>query len=677
MKRKSIYFFSIILLLISSIVCIASSVTYYKGEVILLEKGENIEILSNEILIDTTNSNISNEILLKNIGNDKVKTKVNIQLEDNVLSTKIHNLIIKTNENIIQYEKNENGIYSFDIEIPKNEGKKIEINYVTDNDLADAKVIKYSLDNLQLGDKKIGKVKVDIKLNEIDIPLTKAIYPGHYTVDFETNTVTVEYYNFKINNLTKDIILEKDTLKDLLKNSEQLEIVDKNITSNIEYWMKNGIEVDYKNIEYINSSLIYEQLFKPKDYKEKYWNVNTPYNELFNFYLNKQLIKDGKQEYVEDSYYYNEDIRPVYYLYTKELVKKYALDETNSYFTDMYGKNICIAYDVLPLQEELYIYKNHTMEVYNEEYDEYYCDYYVEIENKSQEEILRTKEYTNELYPYSGEKRIFVGIDINGNFIDCTLEEKIEYVNMINADMFIIQRLYNEDLGEANLYTNNLEDGTQIQMKYYNPPYVGYYVEENEEMVRAFYAIHYDIISKEEFLDREWLVEEYITYENYVEQETNEREESYRNSVKRIDDSNLSLAQIPTFILYRGYIYENEGKKFVNFQLPYNSYGTGISTTNQVLETKRAQELIKSNRENNKNIKKEIENEIASIILTQDKVYKNNTEIHENNENNNNLQHYIFLSVITLGIIICIVILIVKGIRSTKNKGGNNNGEEK
>lgn len=675
MKRKTI-FFILTLLLISSI-CIASSVTYYDGHSILLENYEGIEILSNEVLIDTTNSNVSNEILLKNTGTSRVKIKVSIKLEDNILSTKIHNLSIKANGATVEYTKDQNGIYSFDIAIPKKEGKKIEIQYVTDNNLADAKIIKYNLDNLQLGDKKIGKVKINIKLNEIDIPLTKAIYPGHYKMDFETNTLSVEYYNFKVNNLTRNIILEKDTLKDIYRNSEQLELPDRNIALNIDKWIKNGMKIDYEKLDYIDDYLIYKQLFNPKDYKEDFWSVTSPYRELFAFYLNKQLIKDGKYEYIQDEYYLT-DIKPLYNEYIKNLVLEYSLDDQNQYLTSLYGKTICILYELLPIKEDLYVYKDHMYEAYNEEYGEYYCDFYVELVKKSQDEILTTIESSNSLFHNSGEKRIFVGIDTNGAFIDCTYEEKIEYVNMINSDMLIIQKLYDKELGEENSYTTFSKDGTEIQIKHYNPPYVGYYGEENEEMVKEFYTIHYEIMSEDEFYDRDWLVEQYESYENYILHEKIEEEENYKNSVIKLDDSKLELAQIPTFILYRGYIYDNEGKKFVNFQLPYNSYGTGISATNQVLETKRAQELLTANKEKNNNIKNMIEEEICNIKLTNTKDIEDERKNQLNNKNQEtNTQHTVVLSIISLGILICIVILIFKGIKNKKNKGGNNDGEEK
>ena len=52
--------------------------------------------------------------------------------------------------------------------------------------------------------------------------------------------------------------------------------------------------------------------------------------------------------------------------------------------------------------------------------------------------ILRTEDKSNwSERPETGEKIIYVGIGITGEKIDATEEEKIEYINMINPDLYI------------------------------------------------------------------------------------------------------------------------------------------------------------------------------------------------------------------------------------------------
>ena len=71
-------------------------------------------------------------------------TKAKIKLEDPNLGLAINNLSIVVNSfKISNYEVNSDGIYSFYIEIPAGEAKKIDITYTTENSLRNAKIIKY------------------------------------------------------------------------------------------------------------------------------------------------------------------------------------------------------------------------------------------------------------------------------------------------------------------------------------------------------------------------------------------------------------------------------------------------------------------------------------------------------------------------------------------------------
>lgn len=651
---KKIPILCILIVLLISSICIAKSVTYYDGQAIVLENHEDIEILSNEVIIDTINSNIYNTIILKNIGNNKVETKVRIKLEDNILSTKIHDLSIKTNGTNIEYSKDENGIYSFEIEIPKNEGKKIEIQYVTDNNLADAKVIKYNLDNLQLGDKKIGKVKVDIRLNEIDIPLTKAIYPGHYTVDFDTNTVSIEYYNFKVNNLTRNIILEKDTLKDLRRNLSENTDDEKYLLYKIDKWLKEKAKIEYyEDRDKINRESINYDIFK----------------KIFEYIYMRQLVEEGKEEYNVD--YDSISIYERKYFFSilsKEFFIKNLSSENDYDYRindELVDKKICISYQYTDLNN-LYVYFNSTGAE---------CGGEFELKKVTEEEIFKTKDVGIEQY---GPKLIFPGIGLNGEFLDVSNQDIIDYVNMINADMHIIQKVYDGEVEvEEVIYSNDYEEYKYTIDK---APEVGYYNEKDLEMAKVFYKEFYN---ETDFYNSTWMINEYGTYDNYLLMyEEDYQKEKYK--LVKIDDEICEKAEIPTFILYKAYVKKEENKNIVDYLYSYDSYVMGLSTANQVLQTKRAQELISENREKNNNIKQNIENEIKELGFEEKnykEIEKENPNLTINNESETNtndkpvndinyleLQHLIVISTITLGILVCVCILIIKGIKSMNRR---------
>lgn len=122
--------------------------TYFDGKSIQVEKMEKWDILSNEVTIDTVNSSVKYIFLLKNITNTSIEQEVNIQLENTTLATRVEDVSIVVNQANRQYKKSEEGIYTFKIKAEANAVKKIEIQYKTENNLKDAKVIKYSLDSL-------------------------------------------------------------------------------------------------------------------------------------------------------------------------------------------------------------------------------------------------------------------------------------------------------------------------------------------------------------------------------------------------------------------------------------------------------------------------------------------------------------------------------------------------
>ena len=193
----------------------SSSITYLYLDAIKIEDS-NIEILSNELLIDTTTSKIENAINIKNTSDKDIELNLAFPLENTELNISIKDLIINLNDVQVDYVNNNKGTYLVKTKISANSGKKINIEYYTENDLQKARIIKCNFDNLK--GKKIGKLKVDVKIDDKNIPLVEKIYPGHYT--FKDNTISVEYYNYEVNTITKNIIVKKETFNNLLYGRE-------------------------------------------------------------------------------------------------------------------------------------------------------------------------------------------------------------------------------------------------------------------------------------------------------------------------------------------------------------------------------------------------------------------------------------------------------------------------
>ena len=270
---------SLIIILINCTNSIAAgSITYLYLDSIKIEDSK-IEILSNEVLIDTTTSKIENTIYLKNTSDKEINFNLDIPLENEELGISIKDLAIKLNDVQVEYVKGEKGNYLVKTKISANSGKKINIEYYTENDLQKAKLIKCNFDNFK--GKKVGKLKVDIKIDDKNIPLVEKIYPGHYT--FKDNTVSVEYYNYEVNTLTKDVILKKETFNNLLYGREN-ELYDEEIDI-INTWYSSGdININKEKFE--------------DNYRKKNWiegsENNKPINSIVKDIIDYSYIKNGK-----------------------------------------------------------------------------------------------------------------------------------------------------------------------------------------------------------------------------------------------------------------------------------------------------------------------------------------------------------------------------------------------
>ena len=147
MKRKLlITFILIIFSLINSTISIGSSSTTYLYLDAIKIEDPNIEILSNELLIDTTTSKIENTINLKNTSDKDINLDLAFPLENEQLGISIKNLVIKLNDVQVDYVKSDEGKYIVKTRISANSGKRINIEYCTENDLQKASKSRQKMD---------------------------------------------------------------------------------------------------------------------------------------------------------------------------------------------------------------------------------------------------------------------------------------------------------------------------------------------------------------------------------------------------------------------------------------------------------------------------------------------------------------------------------------------------
>lgn len=423
--------------------------TVFIGEPVVLDSYENVEITYNDVEINEETSEIKNTHLFTNLSAQTITRKASIKLEDSFSNFTINSLKIVVNGYEIKEITKEGDNYTFSFQILPNEGKKIEISYKTDNDLQNAKIIKYSLDKLK--GKYIGKFSINILFQEADIPLVEKIYPSCYQFNYTNNTMNTTYYSFTVNNLTTNFIVQKETYKNLIYGmGEELSEKDIYILKNAKAWIKEGIDFDYTDIgnkgEYWYIKDLEEQITKNMKITETQnedSHSSKSVNMIKQYIVYKQLKKDGKIQY------YNELLKddydpdsPMIFVGIfagmdgyNPLVFEYFLDYILDKDLDKYyGYKVCIDYVKSEGDKELYVHKNTTGSEEPGETDYKY--------SKTDEfSILRTK--NNVWIPDRiGAREIIINEDIDGNEIEATEEEKIAYVNMLNADLYIREVIY-------------------------------------------------------------------------------------------------------------------------------------------------------------------------------------------------------------------------------------------
>lgn len=636
---RTVILFLIILIVISShaILCSANSITYYNGNSINISDSNQIEILSTEVKIDTINSIIGTSTIIKNTSNKSRQETITLPIKNDIIETKIKTLKIMVNSIEVKYQKTDEKGYTFNIKMKPNEAKKILIVYQTVNDLKKSKVIKYNFEDLGLGNKTIKKAKVDIILQEKDIPLVTKVHPAHYT--FKDNTISIEYYNFKVNSITKDIIVEKDSYDNLLYGRDkELTDIDKKILNLLPDWEKNGITINYntdfydrgEGIKRLEIDMVLKRLTGIEIVIDENGEENISKNikSIVKYYIVKKILNDNNNKYIDslsDSYELNN---------SNILLKDIILQNcTNSKELPLLGKIVCIDYVLTTNGEELYVDK--TTDSSSE------CNITTELTKKDELTIITTNLYSLAKAQETGAKIIFLGKDI-----DATDEEKVEYVNMINADMYIRTMLYNGEYKKA-------------PYEYFEDGYVAYNGKDNLSIAKAF------VKGNNNFENTEYTEQQYY------------KEVLKENST----DYGLINSEIPCVIQYIGSIEQKDGKKVINYFWDgfYDSYARGLVSTSAVLQTDRAKQLLQTNKTKNEKTKQDTDKQLSDLKIEKDEIVpKETSELINNQEEteqdksyqdksyeepikqNFNTIIFISMGVIVFLIVVCIIILIIR-----------------
>ena len=586
-------------------------------------------------------SSVENTTIIKNSTSENISTIASIKLEDEKMGIGIKNLDISINGKSQTDIKIISGNYVFNVEIPAGEAKKIVVKYQTNSNLENAKVIKYSLQGSRW--KNINAFKINVKLPEEDIPLVKNIYPQCYK--FGDSTITAEYYNFNVNVLTQDVIIEKETYKDLLYGRENSfsdnEIA---IIKNAKDWINSGIYVDYnkyltensnyikdKNIKIVETEAVFKDLLKINE------NISTKnvIESIMEYALNRQLVTNGENNiYTSSIYNFSNENEWEY-----PLTKDYIIENSSNEVYSLKDKKICIDYVESEGDKILYVKKNVSGGL--EENTQ------METAETSEWNILRTKNSSNwSGRPETGEKIIHVGVGITGEKLNATEEEKIEYVNMINPDLYIRKVIYDDNAKTTYTYITTDNSGKQIQKteEGYIPIMVGYYNEKQKEVAK-----------------------QYITFKDEHTPENYYNDQYYSVTTRLFSNETIKeKCLVPTIAQSVGFINQEDGKYIVEFFKFGKSNGLGA--IKEAIADNTAQNLVKINQIKNEEIKTNAENEINYAII------KNDTG-EENSENSQDekkgfeltTQNIIVLAIIGASIIICLIIIIGISIMKKKN----------
>ncbi len=640
----------------------SSSITYFYAEGIKIEE-KDIEIISYEMKIDMLTSKVRVRAFLQNNSETDITTEIAIPIENKELDVTAHNVLFKLNDEVLENKKNQNGDYVLRTKFNSKSAKILYYEFITDNDLVNAKVIKCNFDNFKK--KNIGKLKVEFKIDEKNIPLVEKIYPGHYK--FKDNVISVEYYNYKPNVITREIIIQKETFNNLLY----------------------GRENEYEDFE----------LRIVKDWYEGKTKFKIPDDEYPSgipmYIIDYTEMKKGKSIGIYS-------MPPLIMDYLYENINNKKIKGYNEIATQLYGKTICIEFAETENNKKLYIEKY----VHNEEKDEEEK----KIVQCSERKILKTCLDDEATY---GARVIFVDEGISGEKLNASTEEILQYVNSINSDMFIRIEIYDGVMKEKEFKAEKIldkydgmieysekkdydEENDIAQYKYVRigRGLVGYYDNKNYEVAKAFAKDPdgTELYSKNEYYNEDNKhYEEYSLYfKDYDDYKKNYMNEYVKECIKKFPNEVISSnSKVPTVIQFIGNRKEINGKYVVEFfedEGFYNGGERGLITVPDVLKTSSAKNMISSNKNNNEKNKNEIENKINNLNIKKNERQIQDDLKKEEQEKNRviNLTNYketnediVVYGLIGAAIVICVMILFLKTIRkNNKNKEDKNGNKE-
>lgn len=632
---------SIMLLLTMLLICgnsyASSGSTVFIGEPIILDDYTDIEISYNKIDINEDTSEIKNEHIFTNTSDKTITRKATIKLEDSYSKLTINSLKIIVNGLEISKVDKDGDNYSFYFQILPNEGKKIDVSYKTDSSLQDAKIIKYTMDKIK--GKEVKLFQLNIIMNKYDIPLVEKIWPGAY--DFNNNTVSVEYFNFNVNNLTSAIIMQKETYKSA-KYGEKSEIyTDKDlyIIDNAKDLIDNGVKIEENDRDekvYSNSGT---RLDFGENYNENYTGIAKT---LYYYVYGNQLIKENKYtRSYDDSYYqkYKESrlhrnyarknclVNYIYSQADKDAILFFDAGDPNYRAA---GKKVAINFYETEQDKTLYIYKNldnsgHQIEARN--------DYVV----RAEWDILRTNKDQNiENYNYLP---IFVNSDIDGNKIDITEKEILDFVNMVNVDIYLRNVIY--DKRNENDYIT-----------------AGYYNDDDKEILNYYTYEYHRIEEYERGLAEATTEQNKERYKQWLEEEKNNF--LYR---KFENEDVTNYSKVLTIANCVTQLQQENGKYVVHRS---GSCGNIYEAT----ECEDAKKMKEKNAKNNEAIKSAIVSKINSTQITPD-VKENEevqTDLEKKEDNSNHIVFYVMIILLVVFIIILIILIILR--RKSNGKEG-------
>ena len=261
--------------------------------------------------------------------------------------------------------------------------------------------------------------------------------------------------------------------------------------------------------------------------------------------------------------------------------------------------------------------------------------------------ILRTEDKSNwSERPETGEKIIYVGIGITGEKIDATEEEKIEYINMINPDLYIRKVIFYDNAKTTYTYITTDDKGKQVQqtVEGYIPIMIGYYNEKQKNVAKQYVTL------KDEYTDENY----------YSDQFYNVTTKLFSNDI--INEKCL----VPTIAQCVGFRIQEDGKYVIEFFKFGKSNGLG--SIKEAIADNTAQNLIKINELKNEKIKSDAENEINYAIIKNDSGEDINSNLQaEKKSFSITTKDVIVLAIIGIMIVICLIILEINIMKRKNN----------